>query len=248
LSVSDHPKGKRLFVDAGRWGTEILLGEEEKHYLIDVHRLKEGMLIEIFDGAGRKARARLYRRQAGWMLKPLEEGDGDVPPPPVRLGVALTRGRKLDEVVRMVTEIGVRAIEPFYAQRSVARPAPLEAEKRRLRWQKIAAQAARQSGQSWVPEIRQAVTFQEILARRGGARGLLFHPGAPDGWPGPATQREEETFVLIGPEGGFSPEEYQQAIESGFVPLALKLPVLRADTAAVVAAALTCLDYYKKLG
>jgi 16S rRNA (uracil1498-N3)-methyltransferase len=248
LCASGRPKGKRLFVAASRWGAEILLGQEEKHYLLDVHRLTEGAPVEIFDGAGRNARARLFRRPAGWVLEPVELGSGGVPPPPVRLGVALTRGRKLDEVVRMVTEIGVRAIEPFYARRSVARPSEAEAEKRRLRWQKIATQAARQSGQSWVPEIRQAVSFEQILARRGEARGLLLHPAAPAGWRAPAGAQQEETFVLVGPEGGFSPEECREALESGFIPLALKLPVLRADTAAVVAAALACLDYYEKLG
>ena len=207
-----------------------------RHYLIDVLRLEEGAALEVFDGAGGVYAATLGPGEE-LALGPRRQA----PPPGARvwLAFALAKGEKCDWVVQKATELGVERLLPFAAERSVVRLEAKRAAERTRRWQRIAAEAARQSGRSEVPAVEAPVALAEVLGRAPEPLvRLLFHPegGAPlaelarPGVPG--------YLALVGPEGGLTPAEVQACLAAGARLASLGPRVLRAETAAIVAAAL----------
>ncbi len=230
----------RLHLPAGLWGARVELDSLQRRHLIDVLRQPSGAEVEVFDGEGGVCRGVLEQDADGWWLllgpktERAETGS-------VWLACALLKGRKLDEVIRMVTEIGVSGIAPFVAERSVSRPDVGRAAQRLERWRTIATQAARQANRTRIPEVAELQTFEQLLERPPVGTGVLLHERAQapltdvlTGLGGAAR------YVLVGPEGGFSPAEVTSAERSGLLVAGLGLPVLQAPTASVVAAAFAC--------
>ncbi len=223
-------------------GTTAVLSGPEHHHLSRVLRLKEGDAVSLFDGEGRGYDGVIESVGKDATRIRLGEKDRRSVEPSLRvvLAQAIPHHDKMDLVVQKTTEIGVAVIVPILSQRSVMRPGP--ASGRRLeRWRRIVAEAARQSGRLAIPEVASPVpwtTFLEGLADDGSDR-LILSPAAPDseGW-GPAAGGSRGAILAIGPEGGWSPEEEKAATERGFRAVSLGGRVLRAETAAIVAAAL----------
>jgi 16S rRNA (uracil1498-N3)-methyltransferase len=193
-----------------------------------VLRLPERAEVELFDGRGQLARARL-----GWrgrsLLAEVESAWEAPPPPPVVLLQAIAKGDKLDAVVRMATEIGVRRIALVQTERAVADPD----RRRRERWDRIAREAARQSEQAWTPEILGPnPLLAAAAAAPEGARRLVL---AARGEPRPPPQDGTETWLVIGPEGGLTEQEEQALVRLGYRPWTLPTGILRTETAAAVA-------------
>lgn len=197
-----------------------VLDGDDHHHLARVRRIRDGDPLVLGDGAGRWRPARM----AG--AAPAPDGDVRTAPhlaPAVGVAFALVKGAKPELVVQKLTELGVDRIVPFVAERSVVRWDAAKAGAAHERLRKVAREAAMQSRQAWVPEVDPVATFATIaqrdgavLAERGGAAPSLARP-----------------FVLIGPEGGWAPEE-RGALEH----VALSTGVLRAETAAIVAGSL----------
>ena len=237
----------RQHIPPQRWSTRIPLEQDELHRLLQVLRFKAGAELEIVDGQGRVARASLQRDGLGSFELQLEDSERrELDLPEVTLVVALLKGRKLDDVVRQCTELGVTTILPVMCSRSVARPEGVRAEKRQERWRSIAAEAARQSGRVVLPQVERILDWDAFLGwlRAGGAEqaGVVFHEKAPKApvsalWSPGADRR----LVATGPEGGFSEEEVEALCAMGLRLGWLGPTVLRAETAAVVACALAVL-------
>ncbi len=243
----------RLFLPEERWASRVELQPNERRHLVDVLRLAPGGEVEVFNGAGTFSRALLVRDRGGYVLELGPSTQRLIPNQPVRLGVALLKGRKLDEVVRMVTELGVSTVEPFTCARSIPRPDDA-GRARRTRWQKIAVEASRQSGRAAVPRIQPVRSFDELVResaqdpQRGG-RALLYEAALGQTlltWI--ASEASVERLLLVGPEGGFAPDEVERAEQAGYAVLSLGPTILRSDTAAIVAAALACLDSQQRVG
>ncbi len=211
----------------------------ERHYLVDVLRLSEGCLVEAFDGRGAACEARLCRDGRRWRLSMGERRVAQLDHCPVRIGVALTKGRKLDIAVRMLTEMGVETIEPFSCTRSVTRPAGTRLAARIERWQNIAREATRQSGRCSVPGILPVRPFGAILEARNESQRVILDTGQnlPELPRLLADKPAGDRILLIGPEGGFTEEEIQRACRAAFSAASLGLPVLKTETACVAAAA-----------
>lgn len=234
----------RIHVPSGRWGSRMFLEPAERHYLVDVRRLSSGDQVEIFNGQGLAAQGELVQDSSGWAVAlrslPAETESG----PQVHLGVALLKGRKLDDVVRMVTEIGVATIEPFFSERSIPRPHGKNLDLRLMRWRQIAIAAARQSGRNSVPSLSLVRPLEELLACGTPSARAILHEHAQGRTLAEflATRTERRLLILVGPEGGFSSNEIARAQVAGFEEVRLGSLVLRAETAAVVGAAIACLD------
>ncbi|MFQ5744685.1 MAG: RsmE family RNA methyltransferase [Acidobacteriota bacterium] len=209
---------------------------------LHVLRLRAGDRVYLFDGQGREIEAELVEvgRTRG-QARLLREIEGHVEPP---LRCWLVQGlparlSRMDLIVRQVTEMGVECILPVLAQRS-QRPAGSDALRRRqLRWQRIASAAASQSRRQQVPGILAPVSVEELAWGELPPLVLLFDPGGPAGLrqalaaPAPAN-----VALMVGPEGGWSPEERRQSIDHGAVPISLGPRVLRTDTASAAALAI----------
>ena len=203
------------------------LDEADRHHLSRVLRLRPGEAVSVSDGAGRSRPCRLA---TGLALEP----DGPVreavaPAPRVTVAFALTKGERPEWVVQKLTEAGVDRIVPVAAARSVVRWDPGKAAAQVARLRVVARGAAMQSRRVWLPVIEELAGFDaavEALAPDGVA---LAHPGgAPPSLAHPA--------VMIGPEGGWAPEE----LGRGLPTVALGPTVLRAETAAIAAGLLLC--------
>lgn len=179
---------------------------------------------------------RLVGRILG-QARPLAE-----PPVEVTLAQALVKGDKFDYIIQKATELGVAQFIPFQAEHSVVRLDEEKAEERRLRWQKIAREAAEQSGRLSLPLVREVTTLPQILEAAGSYDLGLFL------W-----EKEEEQglkrvlqsargarrlLLVVGPEGGFSRSEAALAREKGLKPVSLGPRILRTETAGPVAVAL----------
>ena len=232
----------RIHIPADRWSPRLTLDDAERRHLVSVLRLKPGEQIEVFDGRGHVCRGELIKEGRQWLLSlgPKESRPDNLPA--VELGIALLKGKKLDSVVRMATEIGVTSIQVFTCARSVPKTDARRIKERLRRFETIASESARQSCRSSVPTVQPLRSLEEILQGDLPPFCAVLHESA-GGRPLPdlLSDAGPRRLLLVGPEGGFTPKEIESAAEAGFHVVGLDLPVLRAETAAVVAAALACL-------
>lgn len=189
-------------------------------------------------------------------------GDGrpvDTEPPyTVKLYQALPKGDKLDTVIQKAVECGVSEIIPFESSRCVVRAKPDAEERKTARRCRIAEEAAKQSGRGMIPAVKPTVTFAEMLSDALKADLTLFCYEADGTKPLGQVLREElpvisqtpdgrspEISVIIGSEGGFSPEEAAQAQARGCCMIGLGKRILRCETAPIFV--LSCLSYQYEL-
>ena len=221
----------------------VELGKEEVRHLRDVLRLEPGAEVYVFDGEGREFKCAIeeYERDfAG--LRVMAEASPANPESQLELtlGVALLKGEKFDLVVQKVTELGVSRILPVITQRADVRFRDnADAGKRVARWQRIALEAAKQSGRARVPEIAAPISFTELIGSptpTNNAHLLMF--AERDGKPLAETIKElsgvpSPFIVLVGSEGGWTDEEIVQARAAGGRIVTLGGRILRAETAAI---------------
>jgi 16S rRNA (uracil1498-N3)-methyltransferase len=223
-------------------GNRGVVRDEELRHLRRVLRLATGDSITIFDDVGREHEAVI--RSIGAESAEVEiVCSRDAPresPLDLTLALALTKGDKMDFVVEKATELGLRRMVPFVSSYSVAKLDPVKGDKRLARWQRIALSAAKQCGRTRIPEILPICEFSELVSRSwSDTLKLLF-------WEKEAVrslrqvQRGDAQSVLmvVGPEGGFSADEGQEAAAHGFETLSLGRRILRVETAAVTAVSL----------
>lgn len=194
--------------------------DEDRHHLAKVLRLRTGDTLTVSDGAGRWRRCRFGDRL---------EADGPVieeerPTPSITVAFAVVKGERPEWAVQKLTELGVDHIRPFIAARSVVRWDERRAATNLARFRRVAKEAAMQSRQVWLPEVAPVGRFSTVAALPGAVRA--------DRGGGPLTLAHP--CVLVGPEGGWAPEE-----QAADLPVATLGPhVLRTETAAITAAAL----------
>jgi 16S rRNA (uracil1498-N3)-methyltransferase len=236
----------RLFVEQERIAEDlVVLADEDHKYLTRVLRLAVGDTVVLFDGKSVEATARITRVGPRALELRIEERRATAASdrPYVTLVQALAKGDKLDLVVQKSTELGVARIIPVTTERAVQRldAAEMHALSRRTRWQKIAKEAARQSGRLDIPEVEGVTPLQTALGASAkdalklmlweGARQTSLRSVLP-------TTPPQQIVIAVGPEGGFSPTEVEAARAAGFVTAGLGPRVLRTETAALVTLAI----------
>lgn len=218
-------------------GGDVTLDAAAAHHA-RVLRLSVGASVVLFDGVGGEADATLValsRDQARCETGPRRHPE--LGRPHLTLCPGLPKGTKLDTVVRAATELGVAAVRPFVAERSVSRPDAKRAEKRFLRLTAVAREAARQSGRADVPHIATPLPLAALLAQAEDARIVAFHPRGTTGLAD-ALSRGQRTWLVVGPEGGLSEAELALLESNGAALVSLGPTVLRTETAGPVAVAL----------
>ena len=220
----------------------ITLGADEARHLREVLRLKKNDVVYVFNGAGREFRCIVEsaRRESAELRI-----DSEVPAKPesqlqLKLGVALLKGEKFDLVVQKATELGVQQIVPVITRHAdIQLRDESDASKRVARWQRIALEATKQSGRAVVPEVNTPVSFESFLAGTKDAElCLMFSERGGGGLWLISGRAPLSVVVLVGSEGGWSKEEIQRAREEEFHVITLGGRILRAETAAITAAAL----------
>ena len=196
------------------------LEDVDRHHLERVLRVRPGEMITVSDGEGGWRLCRL-----GPSLEPVAEVVRDARPgPEITVAFAPVKGDRPEWAVQKLTELGVDRIVAFAAARSVVRWEGDKATKAVERLRRVAREAAMQSRRTRLPEVEACTTFAEVAARPG---AVIAHPDGNPPWlaRGP---------VLVGPEGGWAPEEEDTPLPR----MALGPHVLRSETATVAAATL----------
>jgi 16S rRNA (uracil1498-N3)-methyltransferase len=231
-------------------GTVCSAAPDQARYLGTVLRMKEGDTLFIFNGTDWEYEA-VIRSQTADGTELEVTGLKRLPASEIHVTLcqAVPKGEKMEGIIRHATELGVERIIPFMAERSVPRWRPEQLPHKRERWQKIAVDASRQSGRTDIPEVGEIVTFDRML-RSVPASGLRLIPWEEETAVGlrgilrdPARSGVTEFIPVIGPEGGFSVGEIDQARQAGFLSVSLGRRVLRVETASL--AVIAILQYEK---
>jgi 16S rRNA (uracil1498-N3)-methyltransferase len=215
----------------------IELPDALAHHAVRVLRLRDGERIVLFDGEGGEAEATLQVRgkSACAQLEARREVDRESPLQIV-LVQALAASDKMDWVVQKAVELGVSAIQPVQAERSVLRLAGERADKRHAHWQQVAVSACEQCGRNRIPEVRPLQPLTQWLAAHRGALNYVLAPGGAASFADePAVQ--DVVHLLVGPEGGWSEAEMSAFDAAGRRRVRLGPRVLRTETAGLAALA-----------
>ena len=224
----------RLFVarDAIREGRVALSGEDLRH--LRTLRLGPESELTVFDETGHEHTVRLEsvdRRRALGRVIATVRVDRESPLELV-LAPALLKGPRMDVLIEKATELGVRGIAPVLTDRCVAHRGHVE------RWRRIALAAAKQCGRTTVPRIEDPAPLATRLGTPWpGMRLCAFEGATAPGWD-ELPDRASAAVVLLGPEGGFTADEVDAIRAAGFQAIGLGRRILRAETAAIAAAAL----------
>ncbi len=239
----------RVFVSQDQLPT---ITGSDVHYIKDVLRLQAGDKLELLDGTGKVYLSKIIEIKADKIFCEIVEtrqlATGD---PSASLGAGrrlvtiaqcLPKAKKMSLIIQKCTELGAARLIPALSERSIAKG------DKRERWQKIAKEAAEQSGRSTIPRIDQLTKFKDVLkiaknfdlalipwelektnTLKKALRSLTtpHHPS-----PSPTI------LILIGPEGGFSQEEVDLARQAGFTPITLGQSILRTETAGLAVLAM----------
>ena len=207
------------------------------HHAERVLRLAVGDPVTLFDGQGGECAASIlaFGKQPLARLGPRLAIERESPLQ-ITLVQALASGDKMDWVVQKAVELGVAAVQPVAAERSVLKLAGERADKRVAHWQQVAVAACEQSGRNRVPVVGEILPLAKYLARPFDGTRLILAPGA-DGALARKARPGRPVAILIGPEGGWSPAELDLAARAGCAPLALGPRVLRTETAGLAALA-----------
>lgn len=219
--------------------TPVTLNQDQSHYLIKVMRQKEGAPVALFNGRDGEWWATLsVADKKAALLIPQEQMRPQAAEPDIWLCFAPVKYGKIDFLAQKATELGASRLMPIQTKRTVVS---------RLKHDRLVAnavEAAEQSERLTVPEVSLMQTFGKLLAEWPQDRLLVVADETGGGEPPLELMpvlRDSRLAVLIGPEGGFSPEEIKQlAMLPGTRRMSLGPRILRADTAAL--AALTCLQ------
>lgn len=212
------------------------LPEAQAHYIGRVLRMAEGDALQLFDGSGNEFRGKLLEVGKKRVVVQLDESfAGQVESPlQIHLGQGLSRGERMDWAIQKATELGVNEITPIFSERCEVRLKDERADKRLSHWRQVAASACEQCGRSRVPVIHPPVLLADWIKQTQADLKLVLHPVAE---PLVSHAKPATLAFLIGPEGGLSDAEVDQAQGAGFLPARLGPRVLRTETAPVVALA-----------
>jgi 16S rRNA (uracil1498-N3)-methyltransferase len=218
------------------------LSEDGANHIGRVLRMQAGQELVLFDGRGGQYPATIQavgKKQVQVQLAELDPVEVESPLA-IHFGQVISRGDKMEFTIQKSVELGVTVITPLFSERCGVKLNGERLDKKLEQWQKIAISACEQCGRNRIPEIRPAMELAAWLAEPTEELKLNLHPRAPysiNTLPEPS----HGIRLLIGPEGGLSAAEIEQAREQGFADMLLGPRVLRTETAGLTAiTALQC--------
>jgi len=224
----------------GLTGPAVMLTGSEGHHAAVVRRLRVGERADVTDGAGVIAEGvvtSVGNDSVGLDVRALHT----VPLPEPRLAVAqaLPKGDRGELAVELMTEVGVDAIIPWSAERSITRWQAGRGEKALGKWRSTAREAAKQSRRPWLPEVTELATTAALAKRAASAaRAIVLEADAAAKLHDLPLPERGELLLVVGPEGGISPAERAALRAAGAIEARLGPTVLRTSTAGAAAAAI----------
>ncbi|MEW6377587.1 MAG: 16S rRNA (uracil(1498)-N(3))-methyltransferase [Thermodesulfobacteriota bacterium] len=212
-------------------------GDEVRH-IRRVLRFKAGDEIVVFDGEGKEYEGTIVEENPISVVVRVQNilSSKREPPLEITLAQSLLKGEKMDYLIQKAIELGIKELIPFYSSRSVPHLEKARRLRRHHRWEKIAIEASKQCGRGVIPVIKPLQEYSEMLQTVSSDSLRLIL------WEKEGTRLKEvlggaeektKVFFIVGPEGGLSQEEVEQAKKTGFIPITLGERILRAETASL---------------
>lgn len=225
----------------------VIADKKERHHLLNVLRLKKGDTIELFNEKAEEAVGCIFSINPSEIRVRIQSVSSSVRRAPlIVLACAIPKKTKFEWIIEKAAELGVDEIVPLRTARTEVKLAKEQAARKMERYQTVAVNAAKQSQRPEVPAIGPVTDFSSALERLS-RESLVFIPSlqgkrenilkAFERHPSP-----REISFLIGPEGDFTPEEYDLAGEKGCIPVSLGETILKVETAAI--ASVACAHFY----
>ena len=217
--------------------TSCALSEDGANHVGRVLRMQPGDQLELFDGSNH-----IYQAVINAITK--KSVDVDIlsrqlddreSPLAIHLGQVISRGERMEFTIQKSVELGVNVITPLWSERCGVKLDGERMEKKIQQWQKIAIAACEQCGRNKIPEIRPLMKLQQWCAEQDDTLKLNLHPRATHSIRTLPAIPAAGVRLLIGSEGGLSPQEIAQTEQQGFVEVLLGKRVLRTETAAMAA-------------
>jgi 16S rRNA (uracil1498-N3)-methyltransferase len=236
----------RFYISPENWNRGALaLTGSEAHHARDVLRMKGGEKLVLFNGQGREITAEIVDLTGDEIgLRKLHEAKT----PPLRcrivLAQAIPKGKNMELILQKAVEIGAAEIVPLISDRTVVQVDSESAAQKQSKWQQIAIEAAKQSGQNWLPRVHTPKKLAELFSAAAAESFDLRLIGSlqPDAqllkkiladYSSEHQHRPGSVLMLVGPEGDFTPAELGLARRHGCQPITLGPIILRVETAAI---------------
>lgn len=215
--------------------SRCVLSEEAAHHVGRVLRMTEGNELTLFDGTNyifnaviseigkKQIEVTIHRSQ-------LDDRESNLP---IHLGQVISRGDRMEFTIQKSVELGVTTITPLWSERCGVKLDNERQDKKIQQWQKIAIAACEQCGRNVVPEIRPIMKLTDWCAEQDGMLKLNLHPRAQYTIRQLPNISANGVRLLIGSEGGLSPEEIAMTEQQGFTEVLLGKRILRTETAAL---------------
>lgn len=227
---------QKLFVENINDEKIILDGESARHIAKSL-RMRVGDVICVTDGGGDDYGCQIEEITKDEVVLKVCYKQACESEPSCRVTIyqGVPKSSKMEDIIQKCVELGVCEIVPTLTKRCVSRPDDKAAGKKNQRYQKIALEAAQQSGRGIVPQIENMKTLRQAIAEDESDVKIVFYEGGGEKLADIVKLDTESVSVFIGPEGGFEQEEVEQIEASGGVRATLGKRILRTQTAPVAA-------------
>ncbi|MGN1328748.1 MAG: 16S rRNA (uracil(1498)-N(3))-methyltransferase [Eubacterium sp.] len=227
---------QKLFVDFIP-ENKITLNSEQSRHIAKSLRMKRGDMLTLSCQDGNDYGCIIDEITSDTVTLSVcyRQANGSEPTVKVALYQGVPKGDKMEDVIQKCTELGITSICPVLTHRSVSRPDEKSARKKQERYQKIALEAAQQSGRGIIPKIQKMTTLKSAIENDESDLKILFYEGGGENLKDIIPKNAGSVSIYIGPEGGFEKEEVEHLKEKGAVIASLGPRILRTQTAPVAA-------------
>ncbi|MDD2586983.1 MAG: 16S rRNA (uracil(1498)-N(3))-methyltransferase [Syntrophomonadaceae bacterium] len=243
----------RFFVSADNiTATIVRIDSEQSRHIEKVLRLKPGDTIILFDGSGAEYQARILGKdESNLLLAEIASTAQKDNEPGVKLSLVqgIARGEKMDTIIQKAVEVGVSTIYPLQCERAVVQLKGEKAQKKVNRWQVIAREACKQCRRNIIPEVKPVISFYDLLRVINTTPAIMLYENEQKLRLKKVLDTNRDNiisqglYLIVGPEGGFSPREVETAQESGCLTAGLGPRILRTETAGIVASSLVLYEF-----
>ncbi len=220
-------------------GGRVVLDGPEGRHAATVRRIAPGEWVDLVDGAGRRLTGVVDSADRDALhVEVREVTDEEVPGPRLVLVQALAKGDRDDRAIEAATELGVDAIVPWQAARCIVQWRGERGAKARQKWVDVVRSATKQSRRSCIPDVREVVDRRGLLAAvERAAATYVLHEEATEPLAAQRLPESGEVLVVVGPEGGITPDELDALTGAGALVMRLGSTVLRSSSAGPAAIA-----------
>ena len=221
--------------------SHLEIAGEQSHYVTRVLRLQTGDRMILFDGSGSEWTAKIIDTKRNRLLLELEERATPDRESPINLTLiqSISRSQRMDLVMQKSTELGVTRIVPVFSTNTIVKMKEDKIEKKINHWRNILISASEQSGRTKIPDLISPIQLEtECLKRYKSDLSIFYDTTGKDSYD---ANNPKDITAVIGPEGGFTEDEKQMAIDVGYMVMQSGPRLLRTETAPIMA--LSILQY-----